>query len=192
MKGVIADAIACMVTEKFGRDTWRKILEEAGFRKFTTFLATQNVEEKDLQRLLETLCRVLGIDKQQAADAFGEYWVSCYAQRVYPAHFLGCRDARSFILKLDSIHAKATEELEGARPPRFSYRWEGKNELVIEYRSPRGMIDFAVGLLKGVGKHFGEELKVTKVSEGALRVVFGPSSEIGSRREVGAGATGRA
>ncbi len=192
MKGVITDAISCMVTEKFGRETWRKILEEAGFGRVTTFLATQNVDDEDFGRLLDALCRVLRIDRLQAADAFGEYWVCSYAQRVYPVHFLGCRDARSFILKLDSIHAKATQELEGAKPPRFQYRWNGEDELFMDYASPRGMIDFAVGLLKAVGKHFGENLEVSKVSESRLRIGFEPSRERARREEAEAPARGRA
>lgn len=175
MKGVILDAVACMVTEKFGREVWRKILDEAGFRKFTTFLATQNVDEKEFTRLIEALCRVLKIDARQAADAFGDYWMNAYAPRVYPAHFLGCHDARSFVLKLDAVHAKATEELEGARPPRFRYEWRGENELLMDYQSPRGMIDFAAGLLKAVGKHFGERVEVEKLSETRLRLVFEPA-----------------
>lgn len=183
MKGVIIDAVACMVTEKSGRETWRKILEEAGFKRFTTFLATQNIEERDFQRLLESLCRVLKLDARQVADAFGAYWVNAYAPRVYPAHFLGCHDARSFILKLDAIHAKTTEELEGARPPRFRYAWQGENELLMDYQSPRGMVDFAVGLLKAVGKRFGGGLEIEKLSDTRLRLVFEPARTHAVSRE---------
>lgn len=34
------------------------------------------------------------------------------------------------------------------------------------------MIDFACGLIKGVGKHFKENLKVTKLSENEVEIVF--------------------
>lgn len=36
----------------------------------------------------------------------------------------------------------------------------------------RGLIDICIGLVKGVGKHFHEDLKVTKLSDDRIRVVF--------------------
>ena len=42
----------------------------------------------------------------------------------------------------------------------------------MKYHSPRNLVDFMVGLIKGVGKHFNEKLTVSKISSDSVRVVF--------------------
>jgi hypothetical protein len=42
----------------------------------------------------------------------------------------------------------------------------------MKYKSRRGLIDFMVGLIKGVGKFYKEDLKVTKLSSDKVEIVF--------------------
>ena len=42
----------------------------------------------------------------------------------------------------------------------------------MKYESKRGLIDFLVGLVKGVGKHYKENLLVSKVGNDTVKVVF--------------------
>lgn len=55
--------------------------------------------------------------------------------------------------------------MRNARPPRFSYSWSDENTLVIEYRSPRQLHALLVGLIKGVGTHYGEPLSVHGIGD---------------------------
>jgi hypothetical protein len=84
---------------------------------------------------------------------------------------------------LDSGIRKACEELRIkntklfiqrllAHPPRFDYDWKNEKTLVITYKSPRGLVDFLIGLIHGVGKYFHEELMTTKLSADKVEVIF--------------------
>ncbi len=42
----------------------------------------------------------------------------------------------------------------------------------MTYKSKRGLIDFLVGLIKGVGKYFKENLEVTKLGNNKVKIVF--------------------
>jgi len=42
----------------------------------------------------------------------------------------------------------------------------------MKYISKRGLIDFMVGLIKGVGKYYREDLKVTKLGNDRVKIVF--------------------
>ncbi|KPQ45004.1 MAG: hypothetical protein MPEBLZ_00429 [Candidatus Methanoperedens nitroreducens] len=44
--------------------------------------------------------------------------------------------------------------------------------MIIKYKSNRGLIDILMGLVKGVGKYYKEDLKVTKLSSDRLQVIF--------------------
>ena len=80
--------------------------------------------------------------------------------------------AKDFLLKMDKAHFDSTKMLEGARPPRFDYEWVGPKTLIMHYKSQRGLIDIMVGLIKGVGKYFKENLQVRKLDDKRVEIVF--------------------
>ena len=73
---------------------------------------------------------------------------------------------------IDKIHTMGTRDIPGAKPPRFTMKTEGPKTLVVHYQSDRGLIDFAIGLARGVGKHYGEAMTVTKQTDDQFTVVF--------------------
>jgi hypothetical protein len=62
--------------------------------------------------------------------------------------------------------------MKNAHPPRFDYTWKNEKTLIMHYKSQRGLIDFAVGLIKGVGKFYHENLRVAKVGSDQIEIVF--------------------
>jgi hypothetical protein len=171
MKGVIVLALKEMVVQKFGKNKWEAALKAAGIEKEPIILATSDVDDGVALKVVQSLCKELGITLQQAADAFGDYWVTVYAPRQYAPFFRGASSAREFLLKMDHIHVAVTKNIPGAKPPRFEYEEKG-DALIIKYKSHRGLIDFLVGLIKGVGKKFGEDLKVVKLGPDKVMVTF--------------------
>ena len=172
MKGTIARCLAEMVTEKFGEDKWQAALEKAGLDKNTLFLPTQNVDDDVALKVVGSVCSVLNISLVQAADAFGEYWSTVYAPTMYGAFYDAAGSAREFLLKMDRVHVTMTRTVPDAHPPRFEYEWQDDKTLIMTYKSPRGLIDFVVGLAKGVGKYYKENLYVAKLGSDRVKIVF--------------------
>ena len=173
MKGVILACLSQLVSENFGDQKREEIMNACGLDARKKFIATEDVPEDVAMKMLWTTCEVLGISLEQAAEAFGDYWVNVYAPNIYRVYYRNVDSARDFLLKMDDVHVKTTKSMENAMPPRFEYEWEDDNTLVMTYKSSRNLIDICIGLVKGVGKHFGEDLKVTKLSNDKLRIVFG-------------------
>jgi len=73
---------------------------------------------------------------------------------------------------MDSVHVASTKSIPGANPPRFDYEWNDEKILIMKYKSQRGLIDFMVGLIKGVGKLYKADLKVTKLGSDKVKIVF--------------------
>ena len=172
MKGAIVNCLGELVVNNFGRDKWEAALEKAGFEKQAIFLTIQDIEDARVLKLVGAVCSVLNISLSQAADAFGEYWMCTYAPKNYDIFFSGVRNAKDFLLKMDKVHHVTTATVPNSHPPRFDYSWESDKILVMKYHSPRNLVDFMVGLIKGVGKHFNEKLTVSKISSDSVRVVF--------------------
>ena len=160
MKGSIAQCAEELVRSRFGDATWDDVCADAGLRRDTYFMPAADIDDAAVLQVVRSIGTVCRLTPEQVADAFGEYWVCEYAFRQYPAYFRGASNAREFLLKMSTVHELVTRSVPNARPPRFEYRWADENTLVIDYRSARGLTGLLVGLVKGVGTHFGEPLAV--------------------------------
>lgn len=172
MKGVIINCLEKLVKSKFGTEKWEAVLEGASIERNATFLVQTDVPEETALSILDSLCKTLNLSSTQAADAFGDYWVNDYAPKIYRAFYREADDARSFLLRMDDIHAQTTKSIPNAQPPRFSYEWEDNCTLVIGYKSHRGLVDILMGLIRGVGRYFSENLEVRKINDSTVRVKF--------------------
>lgn len=172
MKGIIPICLKEMVIEKYGIEAWGKCLLSTGATSDMNFVATSDIDDNDVVKLIDALCTSLSISRQEAADAFGEYWVCSFSQRVYSHYYRKYKNAREFILAIDSVHVDSTRTIENASPPRFDYAWKDGRTLVVTYKSKRNLIDLFIGLAKGVGKHYGESLHVKKIDSKNIQIVF--------------------
>ena len=172
MKGTIVRCLEELVSTQFGEDKWKKSLDDAGIKNSRIFLPFEDVEDSVVMQLITAVCKNLNISPSQAADAFGDYWVNVYSQKLYPQYYKKHKAARDFLLDMDAVHVTMTKTMKDAKPPRFSYEWKNENTLIMHYKSHRGLIDFAVGLVKGVGKFYNEDLRVAKLEADRIEVVF--------------------
>ena len=172
MKGIIAECLGKMVVAQFGQDKWEKSLQDVGLRPFTVFWPTSNIDDAKVMELVAAVCKNLDISLAQAADAFGEYWINFYTPYTYPQYYARHSTARDFLLDLNNLHLEMTRMIKDARPPQFDYTWRDDETLVIHYKSHRGLVDFVVGIAKGVGKYYEENLDVSKVGTDTVVVVF--------------------
>lgn len=183
MKGVIITCLESLVKEQFGQHSWEDILEEAGLERHAIFNMTSNVKDESVLEIVNATCKVLNLTLPQAADAFGDYWVNVYAPRVYSMYFRKAHSAKEMLLHMDKLHETVTASIPDAHPPRFDYEWQDEKTLIMHYKSHRGMLDFLIGLIKGVGTYYNEELRVTKQNETAVKIVFLGQSSAKSTQE---------
>ena len=172
MKGAIAKCLGELVESRFGKEKWQQALEKAGIPRDKVFWPSEDIDDGKTMELIGAVCDVLDITTGEAADAFGEYWTNVYAPKSFSFFYKGVNSAREFLLKMDSVHVATTQQMKNTNPPRFGYEWEDERTLLMSYKSGRGLIDILVGLIKGVGKYYKENLMVTKMSPGLVRIVL--------------------
>lgn len=176
MKGIIGICLKRLIKKEYGLDKWYDILERAGFDKYLLIKASDNLDDAKFMDIIKSTCEVLNITLEQASDAFGEYWVNEYAPEVYATYYRGVKTAKEFILNMNEVHKSVVANLEDARPPSFKYEWKDDNTLHITYESNRNLVVLMIGLLKGVGKYFKEDLKIKMLSDHKVEVIFGVRS----------------
>jgi hypothetical protein len=174
MKGTITRCLAGLVRSKAGDQAWRDIVRaaDAGDAEYLLELAGSDVDDALVVRLLHAAKTRLGLEEQATYDAFGEYWCCSYAPTVYAAVYGRFTSARDMILGLDRVHVDVTASMARARPPRFEYAWRDDKTLIVFYKSHRRLAPLYVGLVRGVGKYFKEDLRVTLEASNRVRIDF--------------------
>lgn len=172
MKGVIIDCLKNLVSSKFGTEQWQNICVKAGLKPNEIFLATLDFEDKVSINLINSTCTVLNLSMDSAATAFGEHWMNFYASKMYSGYISNVKSSKELLLKLDSIHTMVTQNIQNSRPPKFTYEWKDDKTLIMNYNSQRNLIDLFIGLAKGVGKYYKENLVVKKISNTKVEIIF--------------------
>ena len=172
MKGVIVECVRKMVSGKYSLAQWKNILEKSGVPASQIFLASQDVDDAVVLKIFTSSCSVLGVSLSEFSDMFGEYWMLSYAPAIYPNFFTNVTSSKDFLLNMNSLHAQITKKVPNAKPPQFEHSWKDNNTLLIKYNSSRNLIDVAVGLVKGVGKYFKENIVVKKLDNYSIQIVF--------------------
>ena len=172
MKGIIAKCLEELVIGNFGKDKWGQSLEMAGLKKSTMFMASQDLDDTAVIKVLQSVCKVCNITLNQAADAFGEYWVCHFAPKVYPNYYNEFKTAKDYLLKMNEVHDTVTKRIPNAKPPKFIYEWSNDKTLIMTYKSQRGLIDIFVGLVKGISIYFNANLNVAKIGADRVQITF--------------------
>lgn len=172
MKGVIFDCLTELIKEKYGEDKWIEILLNAGFTKFAVFLPYSDVPEEYFGRIFSSAQNCLKKSEVEVSDLFADYWMSVYAPRVYPEFFREIKSAKDFLLMMDSVHRKVTEDIPYSRPPHFEYQQKDKNTIQMYYYSSRNLMVLFESLVKATAKYFNESIEIEKLGKTSLLLKF--------------------
>ncbi|MDR1903222.1 MAG: heme NO-binding domain-containing protein [Treponema sp.] len=173
IKGTIVLCLADLVkSNNEGQKKWHEVLRKSKLPEDLHITRIADIDDAVFHTVLGNICEVLHLTRSQLIDAFGDYWVNVYAPKYYKAYYYGINTAKSLIIGVDKIHEQVTKIMPNAHPPRFDFEEIGGNTLRVHYKSQRKMIDFYIGLVKGVGKFFKARLTVKKISEEYVEIKF--------------------
>ena len=172
MKGVIVKCLSELVKSDFGEPKWEEIMQRSLGEKPLEFNSISDIDDQMVFKLVENTCKVLKLSKQQTCDAFGNYFVNTFAPKTFAIFYIRFKSAKEFILGMNEVHEIVTRNLINARPPKFEFEKVDENTIIVNYQSTRNMIDFYVGLVKGVDKYFNTPISIQKLSETKVKLTF--------------------
>lgn len=182
MYGLVNRAIQQLVVSQAGELGWRRVCEQAGVGD-EGFLAVEAYPDDLTYRLVAAVSAELGISAEQTLEAFGEYWILYTAEEGY-AEVLqaGGANLREFLGNLNDMHARIETVYPRMVVPEFDVEDAGPGAFRLHYRSHReGLAPMVVGLLKGLGRRFGQSLVIEhevrrhEAGHDVFRVQAGPA-----------------
>jgi hypothetical protein len=166
MYGLVNQAVEDFVRRDFGDAAWMSIRERADVG-LEMFVSMDSYPDEVTFKLVGAACEVLKLDAAQVLEAFGEHWVLYTAQEGYGQMLsMFGSNLEEFLLNLDNLHSHVGMTFPALRPPSFQVeRVAGGRGLLLHYRSERaGLAPMVVGLLKGLGRRFGEAIEVRQTA----------------------------
>jgi hypothetical protein len=170
MYGLISQALEDYVRRGFGEGAWNEVRGRAGLGDEDMFLSMESYPDEVTFSLVQATTEVLGQSVPQVLEAFGEHWVLYTAQEGYGEMLsMFGTSLQEFLVNLDNLHSHVALTFPELRPPSFEVEWiPGHSEsLLLHYRSERtGLAPMVVGLLRGLGKRFSQDIRVDRLERG--------------------------
>ena len=161
MYGLVNKAIEGLVVENHGEEAWESIKQKAGI-EVDLFVSNESYDDAVTYNLVGAACDVLTAPADAILESFGPYWITKIATESY-GHMMdaGGNSLTEFMQNLPNFHTRVSMIFPNLRPPRFEVTDIEPNRLRLHYHSHRpGLQAFVVGLMKGLGARFGDDVDV--------------------------------
>jgi len=164
MYGMINKAIRTLVIREAGEEVWEQVLVTSGIDE-DVYEDLDAYDDGITFTLVGAVSETLGVPAGDVLEMFGVYWATDVAPKGYGDYFNAFgNDFKSFVAGLDEMHVRITKMLPSLVPPAFDIEELGENHFKIHYVSQRdGLAPLAVGMLKGIAKHFGGEADIKQL-----------------------------
>jgi len=156
MKGTVVNIWLNTITKLYGESTKNSILTKEGWNPHKLITPLEEIEDAKIMSLISAFARHEGVSTEEFWKKIGQNNISSFYQ-WFPSYF-DKSSAMGFLLLMDKIHTQLTKIIPGAKPPRLIPEMIDEKNMVITYKSKRGLQSYLMGLIEGVGKHFNERI----------------------------------
>jgi hypothetical protein len=162
MKGVIFTEFIEFADKQFGARIVETAIIESQLPSGGAYTAVGTYKTAELVTILGKLSIAAQISVEQLLTGFGKHLFRALAAR-YAGMVLHYGDAFSLLESIESvIHAEVLKLYPDAELPNFSHERLSPDELVLIYRSERGLGKLVDGLLDGCFTNYGEQVEVER------------------------------
>lgn len=163
MYGLVNKAIEGLVCDHYGEETWDMIKEKANV-DIDAFISMDSYDDEVSYKLVKAASEILGQPPEQVLEVFGEYWVLYTAKEGYGEMLKMAGDNLvTFLSNLDNLHTRIGLSFPQLQPPSIKCTDVQADSLRLHYYSTRpGLAPMVIGLVKGLGKRFNEEIDITQ------------------------------
>jgi predicted hydrocarbon binding protein len=163
MHGMIFAELKKYVHRSFGEAAWQKISQKAGVTRMSN-LATESYPDEELFALIDAAVELSNVPRAELLPQFGAFMVPDL-MKVFGAFVDHRWKAMDMLEHTESvIHRAVRLQDEKAAPPKLRITRDSPDRVTIVYTSPRRLCAVGVGIIEGVGTHYGESLNVTQTT----------------------------
>jgi len=157
MHGIIFAELRNYAETKHGKGTWNQLLKKAGLEnKF--YLPINTYPDTEVVGLVGAASSMVGLTVAEVLEDFGEF-IAPALMKMFGHLLLPEWKTIDVIDNTEgTVHSVVRTKNPGAKPPELQTVRRSHDEVVLIYTSPRKMCALAVGIGKGLGNYFHENI----------------------------------
>lgn len=163
MKGTVVATWLNTTRKLFGDDVVKNAMSYAGWGEHKIFSPIENVEDDKVNKYIKYISDNKNITTKELWRKIGQDNIISFS-KDYPAFFKH-ESAYSFLKSMYDVHVVMTKKFIGAKPPILTITPISRREAIFTYNSSRGMFEYFLGMLEGVGNYFNEKIQVEEISK---------------------------
>ncbi|WP_425098762.1 heme NO-binding domain-containing protein [Tropicibacter sp. S64] len=163
MKGFVFTELLAMAEEAIGEARVDAVLDRLALESDGAYTAVGNYPCGELMQIVEALSVETGLAGAELQRRFG-HWVMQVFRERYGGFFEGKRSALEMLEAVEGeVHVEVRKLYPDAELPRFVTTRDGQGGVTMDYRSPRPLVPFCLGLIEACGAAFGTPLDIVQV-----------------------------
>jgi hypothetical protein len=163
MHGLIFAQLQKYAEAEHGAEAWPKLLERANL-KDRVYLPIREYPDADLVALILAAASISGTPVSAVIEDFGGFLVpsliKMYGHLLKPTW----KTLDVIAHTEDTVHAVVRVKNPGATPAHVQTKHISPTEVLLVYNSPRRLCALAIGIGKGLARHFGESIEVSETT----------------------------
>jgi len=159
MHGIFFYEFKRYVDTRMGPDAWLRLLHAVGLQD-RVYAPLDTYPDHEAMTLIKAASELSEQSLQVLLEDFGTYiaphLLHMFRAIIHPEWTT--MDVLEHTERL--IHAAVRVRNPGASPPRLYIERLSPEEVRIEYRSPRRLCAFGIGIVRGIARHFNEQVRI--------------------------------
>jgi len=161
MKGVIFTELLMMAESALSPEIIEEMIAEAALPSGGAYTTVGNYDYGELQALVVAFAKRLSTSTEEFTRAFGKHLFASF-QRSHASFFTNIDGTYDLLRRIeDEIHVEVRKLYPQAELPTFNCSEPILGDMILEYRSSRGLAHLAAGLIDASIEHFNESIMFT-------------------------------
>ena len=162
MHGMIFQQLQNFVIEKFDVSLWLQLKKQSGLEK-VYFTSTEKYPDSYIEDFILHTTKHLNISREHVLESFGIYLGPKLIEQ-FSFYINSNWQALDVIENTEEyIHKSLKLADSNVDTPELKVHRKSDNLLELTYTSDRKMIALGIGIINGIGKHFGESLTINRL-----------------------------
>lgn len=182
MHGLIFAELKKYGESKYGKEVWEKWLHLTELAPGRDYSPGQVYPDSEAVSILTAAAKFHAIDMEELLDGFGIFIAPDLIQ-LLPELVQEKWKTLDLIEHTENIiHKMVRFRIKGAAPPRLEVERQSSTRALINYRSDRQLCHLLKGIVRGIARHYGEEVTITDQTcmldgDGACQIMIEVVSE---------------
>jgi len=161
MHGMVFAELQEYVSGKHGPGVWDQLLQNAKLGG-KLYLPVNEYPDSEIKAIVSAAVSMTGRPVAEILEEFGEF-IAPSLLKLY-GHLLAPNWTALDVIEHTegTVHTVVRIKNPGARPPQLKAKRTAPNEVALVYTSPQQMCFLAIGIGRGLGRHYHENLTIVQ------------------------------